>query len=90
MIFMRISLVSLACALLLAFSASEGEAMFHKKKERKEKVLQICLDSAKKTCNKIASDECSGKSGFKKDLCEKTSRKACEETSKAACEKKAG
>ena len=86
----RISLVSLVCALLLAFSASEGEAMLHKKKERKEKALKICLDSAKKTCKKTASDECSSKSGFKKDLCEKTSLKACEEASKAACEKKAG
>lgn len=87
---MRLALVSLVCALLLAFSASEGGAMIHKKKERKEKALQACLEAAKKTCNNAAVKECSGKSGFKKDLCEKTSRKACVETSKAACEKKAG
>jgi hypothetical protein len=87
---MRLSLLSLSFALLLAFSASEVEAMFHKKKERKEKTQQVCMEAATRTCNKTASDECSGKSGFKKDLCEKTSRRACLETSKAACEKKAG
>ena len=86
----RTTLMLLALGMLVAFSAPRGEAMIHKKKARKEGVLRACLESANKTCGKVANKECSGKSGFKKDLCEKSSRQACMEAAKKTCQKQAG
>ena len=86
----RLSLMLLSLVLMLAFTAPVGQAMFHKKEERKEKALKLCLEESEKACKKAANKRCEKKKGAKKKACIKAAKETCLTTARKTCEKKAG
>ena len=85
----RIALTLFGLALLLVFSASQSKAMFHKKKERKERALKVCIEGSQKSCDKAAEKRCKKKKGKKKRACIIKYAEPCMAKAKETCEKKA-
>lgn len=86
----RITLAMSCLALLLVFTASQGQAMFHKKEERKEQALKACMEGSQKTCDKAAEKACAKKKGKRQKACIKKRVNACVATAKETCKKKLG
>ena len=86
----RIAFATFGFALLLVFTASQAQAMFHKKEERKEAALKVCVEGSQKTCDKAAEKKCAKKKGKKKRACIKKLVKPCMITAKETCKEKLG